>query len=377
MIDARKVFQFDWLLLLLTLLLIALGLLMIASATRNMQQANVPLRDQPLPRQAVFAVIGLLVLAVVSIISYRAWAAWRWVLYAAILILLAGVQLAGRTHFGATSWFELFDLVGLQPSELAKIALIMVLARYFADHEEQVRRGPGVLISLLIAAPLLGLISAQPDMGTAAVLVAIWVAMLFVAGLRPQHIVVLALVAVVLAPLLWTVMPPHARERILMFVQPESVPSDELYNVLQALIGVGSGGLWGKGLGQGTQTQLSFLRVRHTDYIFAVLAEELGFVGSLLLLTLFAGLLLRLVRAAARASDAYGRLLASGVAAMIFVQVFINIGFHVRLLPVTGLPLPLLSYGGSSLVTTLMGLGLAESVSLHRRSKEDAGLPLS
>ena len=376
MIDARKVFRFDWVLLLLTLLLLTLGLVMISSATANMQ-ANVPLRDRPLPRQVVFAALGLAVLAAVSIIPYRLWATWRWLLYATILILLAGVQIAGRTHFGATSWLEVFDLVGLQPSELAKIALIVVLARYFADHEDQVKRGSGVFLSLLIAAPLLGLILAEPDMGTAAVLVAIWLGMLFVAGLRPHHIVILALAAVVLAPLVWTVMPGHARERIIMFLQPSSASSDQLYNVLQALISVGSGGLWGKGLYLGTQSQLSFLRVRHTDYIFAVLAEELGFVGSMVLLTLFAGLLLRIIRVGAKATDAYGRLLASGVATMIFVQVFINIGFHVRLLPVTGLPLPLLSYGGSSLITTLIGLGLVESVSLHRRTKDDVGLDFS
>lgn len=369
----RKILQFDWLLLLLTLLLVGLGLLMISSATANMRHAGVPLRDQPLPRQAVFAALGTVILAALSLIHYRLWLTWRWPLYATLLILLAGVQIAGRTRFGATSWFELFDLVGLQPSELAKIVLIVLLARYLADHQDQVRRGPGILVSLLIAAPLLALILAEPDIGTATVLAAIWVAMLFVAGLRPHHILIMALTAVVLAPLLWTVMPAHARERIIMFMQPEAVSGDKYYNVLQALISVGSGGLWGKGLGQGTQTQLSFLRVRHTDYIFAVLAEELGFVGSMLLLTLFAGLLMRLLRIASQATDACGRLLASGVAAMIFVQVFINIGFHVRILPVTGLPLPLLSYGGSSLVSTLIGLGLAESVSVHRQPKEATG----
>lgn len=376
MIDARKIFSFDWLLLLLTLLLVALGLVMISSATAN-SQASIPLRDQPLARQAVFATVGLVVLAVASIVNYRVWASWRWVLYGIIFILLVGVQLAGRVLFGAKSWFDLFNLVGLQPSELAKIVLIVLLARYFADHEEQVKSGVGLIVSGLIAAPLLGLILAEPDMGTAAVLLAIWIGMLFVAGLRPQHIVILALAAIVLAPLVWTVMPDHARERVMMFVQPNSVSDDKYYNVLQALIGVGSGGLWGKGLYLGTQSQLSFLRVRHTDYIFAVLAEELGFVGSTLLLALFAGLLMRIVRIGAKAADAYGRLVATGVAVMIFVQVFINIGFHVRLLPVTGLPLPLLSYGGSSLITTFIGLGLVESVALYHQAKEDAGLPLT
>ncbi|HOG47111.1 MAG TPA: FtsW/RodA/SpoVE family cell cycle protein [Anaerolineae bacterium] len=369
MIDTKRVLSFDWLLLLLTALLAGLGVLLISSATATMRAAGVALADLPAVRQAAFAALGLLALVGVSLLDYRVWASLRWMMYAGILVLLAGVQIIGHTVFGAQSWFNLV-VVNVQPSELAKIVLILFMARYLADHEEQVKQGSALLVSLLLIAPLVGLIAAEPDLGTAAVLFAVWAGMLFVAGLRPQHIVIMALTVIVLAPLAWTVMPDHAQDRIMMFVKPDSVSDDKLYNVLQALIGIGSGGLWGKGLGLGTQSQLSFLRVRHTDYIFAVLAEELGFVGSMLLLGLFTGLLMRIIHIGAKAADAYGRLIATGVFTMIFVQIFINIGFHVRLLPVTGLPLPLISYGGSSLITTLLGLGLVESVALYHQPRE-------
>ncbi len=371
MIEAKRAFSFDWLLLLLTVALVGLGLLMISSATANLRGSDVALRDQPLVRQSLFAVAGLVALGAASLINYRLWGSWRWTLYLGVVLLLGVVQILGRTLFGAQSWFDL-DIIMLQPSEPCKIVLIVVLSRYFADHEAQVKRGTGIVVSLLLATPILCLVALEPDLGTAAVLLAIWLGMLFVAGLRWQHILLLALVAAVLAPAAWAVMPDHARERIMMFVQPESASDDSLYAIRQAWIGVGSGGLWGKGLELGTQSQLSFLRVRHSDYIFAVLAEELGFVGSALLLALFAGLLLRIVHVGAKAGDACGRLIASGIALMIFVQVAVNIGFHVRLLPVTGLPLPLISYGGSSLLSTLIGLGLVESVALYHQPKDPA-----
>jgi len=362
----QRRFSFDWVLIILTLLLLGLGLLMVRSATGT--TAALPFWDTPVVRQGVWAAVGLAVLAVASLINYRVWAVWRWPLYGGMLILLALVLLLARANFGARSWLEL-QALNVQPAELCKIVLIIVLARYLADHEMAVKRGSGLLVSLCLTAPFLGLVFAEPDMGTSVILAAIWLGMLFVAGLRPWQIAALAVAAVVLAPLIWNIMQPHMRERIIMFLYP-SANDPKQYNIIQALIAVGSGGMWGKGLGQGTQTQLFFLRVRHTDFIFAVLAEELGFVGALLLLVLFAALLLRILRVSARAADAYGRLVAAGVAIMIFVQIAINIGFHVGLLPVTGLPLPLISYGGSSLLTTLLGLGLVQSVAMYHQPYE-------
>ncbi len=365
--QSERQWSFDWLLVVLTLMLLGLGLLMIDSATANINTTGLPLWDVPVIRQGLFAVVGLVGLIIVSLINYRVWGVWRWLLYLGMAVALAAVLITARASFGARSWFNL-EAFSLQPSELCKLVLIISLARHLADREPQVKRGQGLITSLLVAAPFLVLVFAQPDMGTAVVLFAIWLGMLFVAGLRPLHILALVVAALVLAPLLWHVMQDHQRERIMMFLHPNTSPLGKDYNPIQALIGVGSGGMWGKGLGQGTQSQLAFLRVRHTDFIFAVLAEELGFVGALLLITLFASLLLRIIQVGARTDDAYGRLLATGVAIMIFVQVAVSIGFHVGLLPVTGLPLPLISAGGSSLVTTLLGLGLVESVALYRQT---------
>jgi rod shape determining protein RodA len=369
MIDVRRAFSLDWLLLVLALMLLGLGMLMIGSATTSASRADTPLLEMPAIRQGINAAVALVALIAVSLINYRVWAVWRWVLYGGMLAGLLLVLLAGRVIFGAQSWFEVW-FFALQPSELSKIVLIIVLASYFGEHEEQVKRGTGIFVSLLLLAPFLALIYAQPDMGTAAILLAIWLGMLFVAGVRLQHLALLGVAAIVIAPLVWSSMEPYMRERILLSLNPQADPSDKGYNMIQALISVGSGGLWGKGLGQGSQSQLAFLRVRHTDFIFSVLAEELGLVGSGLLLLLFALLLLRIVRVSSRAGEGCGRLLASGVATMIFAQVAVNVGYNVRLLPVTGLPLPLISYGGSSLIATLMGLGLVESVALHREPPE-------
>lgn len=368
----KRLFGFDWLLLLLALALLGLGLLMVGSATASAARAGVPLHSLPIFRQSINAAIALVAFVAASAISYRFWGTWQWLLYGAMLVTLAALLVAGNIIFGAQSWFELWSF-GLQPSELAKIVLIIVLARYFADHEAQVRKGTGIIVSLLIALPFLALIFAQPDMGTAAVLAAIWLGMLFAAGLQLRHVPLFFVAAIVLAPLMWNLMRHfgHMQERILTFLQPGSDPAGAGYTVEQALISVGSGGLWGKGLGQGSQSQLGFLIVRHTDFIFSVLAEELGFVGSLLLLAMLAGLILRVVRIGARAKDPFGRLITSGVATMILVQVAINVGFNLGLLPVTGLPLPLISYGGSSLITTLIGLGLVQSVSIHHQPPDE------
>ncbi len=369
MMYRERSLSFDWLLICITLALLALGILMINSATANVPRDGTPFYNLPAIRQGINAAVALIALIGVSLVNYRVWALWRWVLYGGMLVALALLLVAGRVFFGAQSWFEV-GLFALQPSELAKIVLIVVLAQYLGTHEEQVKRGSGLIISLLIALPFLALIFAQPDLGTAAVLVAIWLAMLFVAGVPVRHLALIGVAGIVLAPLAWGLMKPYMRERILIFLNPTSDSSGKTYNVIQALISIGSGGFWGKGLGQGTQSQLGFLRVRHTDFVFSVLAEELGFVGAALLLVFLAGLLLRITHIAARTTDPFGRLIATGVAAMIFVQAAINLGFNTGMLPVTGLPLPLISYGGSSLITTLIGLGLVQSVAIHYQAPE-------
>ncbi|MGQ9683299.1 MAG: rod shape-determining protein RodA [Anaerolineae bacterium] len=369
--DSRRPPGYDWLLLLITTALLGLGLLMISSATANMARSASTWYDVPVLRQAVSIAVACVAMIAATLVNYRFWAKYRWLLFSGALLTLGAVLLAGRVLFGAQSWFEVWTF-GIQPSELAKIVLIIVLARYFADNEVSLKRGTGLLVSLGLTFPLLGLIFVQPDMGTAVVLLAIWFGMLFVAGVPLRHVILLGLACLILAPLVWGLMQPYMRDRILSFLHPETDPSGQDYNVIQALISIGSGGLWGKGLGQGSQSQLAFLRVRHTDYIFSVLAEELGFVGCVLLLALMGALLLRILRIAGRTGDPFGRLVAVGVAMMVSVQVAINVGFNIGILPVTGLPLPLISYGGSSLIATLIGIGLVQSVALYHQPAENA-----
>jgi rod shape determining protein RodA len=210
------------------------------------------------------------------------------------------------------------------------------------------------------------LIYLQPDLSTALMLGFIWLAMVLMAGVRLLHLGTLVLAGAVASPLLWLTLQDYMRERILLFVDPQANP-DDYYNVQQALISIGSGGWLGKGFGNGTQSQLHFLRVRHTDFIFSVIGEELGLLGTIVLFGLFTILLWRILRVAAIAQDPFGRFICVGVAVIIFLQTAVNIGVNLGLLPVTGLPLPFVSYGGSSLWTFLISLGLVESVAMRHK----------
>ncbi|MBC7264544.1 MAG: rod shape-determining protein RodA [Chloroflexi bacterium] len=370
MLDRRIWRNFDPLLLLTAMVLMFIGVAMIHSATAQLD-SEAGLWEQAAVRQAIYGFAGLVILFLVAGFNYRYLASMHWLLYVGMLVTLAALFVVGHTSFGATSWFHL-SLFPIQPSELSKIVVVIFLAKYLSDHQEHMTSIVPVLVSLLFVAAPIGLIYLQPDLGTAVVILAIWFGVVFAAGLRPAHIAVFAAISAVSAPAIWASMKGYMRERILVFLNPASDVSGISYNVQQALISVGSGGLLGKGYGQGTQSQLYFLRVRHTDFIFSVLAEEFGFMGAILLLTLFAVLLWRILRAASLAQDAFGRLIAVGVATMIFFQAVVNIAVNVNLLPVTGLPLPFVSYGGSALTTMLIGVGLVENVVMRYRKLDFA-----
>lgn len=364
--------RFDIPLLLITLALIIIGEVMIYSA----YEASLPLGDRPLKentvfRQGLFAAGGLVAYLIAAAMDYRALVSlWRW-LYLVALAVLGITQSVGFISFGAQSWLDL-RAFGVQPSELCKVLMILVLAHWLGREQRDLESSAPLFVSLLLILPPVGLIYMQPDFGTALILFAIWIGMVYLAGVRLRHLFVLACAGGVTAPVVWFQMKPYMRDRIVTFFLPGDDPSGASYNVTQALISIGSGGFWGKGLLHGTQSQLYFLRVRHTDFIFSVLAEELGFLGSFLLIALFAALVSRLLSIASQAPDRQGQLLASGVATMILVQALINMGMNANLLPVTGLPLPLVSYGGSSLVTTLLALGLVQSVAMRRKSAESS-----
>jgi rod shape determining protein RodA len=287
-------------------------------------------------------------------------------LFALVLAMLLVVFLIGHVSGGSQRWL---GAGAVQPSEPAKILMIVVLARFLAHHEEQMEKFTTVLVSIgIIALPAL-LIYLQPDLGTALSLIAIWVAMIWTARIRLRHLLFLALAGLAALPLAWLNLEDYMRDRLMLFLNPASDP-DSYFNVHQALVSIGSGGWVGKGLTQGTQSQLHFLRVRHTDFIFAVTAEELGFLGAVAMMALLFFLLWRILRVAARARDTFGRLLAAGIAGLILFQSVVNIGMNLGLMPVTGIPLPFVSYGGSSFLTLMLGIGLVESVAMRHKKLE-------
>jgi len=357
--------NFDLLLLIVTILIIAIGIALIYSATISTEDDE-RLLERSFFRQALFGASGLLILLLVAAVDYHLLSSANWVIYVATLGTLGLVILIGQIGFGAQSWLS--QRRAVQPSELAKVLMIVFLAKYLADHEEQAHELRWWLLSAVLMIPPVLLIYRQPDLGTALVLVVIWIGMIFVGGIRIQHLGLLGIGAAAIAPAVWFSLKDYMQQRIIVFLNPARDISGISYNAQQALISIGSGGLFGKGFLRGTQSQLYFLRVRHTDYVFSVLCEEWGFVGATVLLLLLLILLWRILRAARLARDSLGRLIASGVAIMIFFQSFVNIAVNLNLLPVTGLTLPLVSYGGSSLWATLLGIGLVESVVMrHKR----------
>lgn len=362
--DKRNWRSYDPLLLLTALLLGVFGVAMIYSATSATSRLDL---NNPAVRQALMLFAGLGVMALATFIDYRTYAALAGPLYLLNLVLLLLVLVAGRGALGAQRWLPIGPL-DFQPSEFGKLFIIISLAKYLADREEQAGNVRTFLTSLALVAVPMALIYRQPDLGTTMVFGFIWLCMVTMAGARPLHIFATGLTALAAAPLLWHLLHGYMRGRLLIFLDPQRDPTGAGYNIIQSRISVGSGGLWGKGFLQGSQTQLNYLRVRHTDFIFSVVAEELGFAGSMALLGLYLLLLLRCLRVIGIARDTFGRLLATGISAMLFFQVFVNVGMNIGLMPVTGIPLPLVSYGRSSFLTMLIGIGMLQSILVNSQS---------
>lgn len=361
----RKLWRhFDLVLPAATILLIALGVLMIHSATMG----KAPILQKAAGRQALFGLTGLVLMFLVTALDYRLLDSFQKPIYVLILAFLAIVLILGSPRFGAqrTLWEGSF-----QPSEIVKVLIVLVLAKYLADHEEEMHRLRYVLGSLFIVVPPAALVYLQPDLGTALVFLWTWLVMALVAGVRLRHLIAFGLLGALVMPAAWLAMKDYMRQRLIYFLLPSLEPAAR-YSADQALVSIGSGGWLGKGYMQGTQTQLRFLLLPHSDFIFSVISEELGFVGALVVIVLLAVVLVRLLRAAYMARDAFGRYIAVGIAAFIFFQAAVNIGMNVSLLPVTGIPLSFLTYGGSSLWTLLIAEGLVQSVLLRHKMTEFA-----
>lgn len=363
--SARIWRHFDvWLLAAVTLLTIA-GVALIQSAIAG----NIELQDYP-ARQARFAAIGMLVLLAFAAIDYRMWSALARPIYAVTVLLLLGILTAGLVRFGAARWFQVGTLF-IQPSEVAKVTTILILANYLARHQHEIGEIKTVLRSLLLVSVPTLLIFLQPDLDTTVIVAASWLALTWAAGMRPKHIGMLMLVGLVTPLLAWPLLQPYQQGRIIQFLFPNpQAQYGDTYNVNQALIAIGSGGWFGEGYGAGSQTQLRFLKVRHSDFIFSVLSEEFGFVGAVLALALLVFVIYRCVRAARLARDTFGALICYGVATLLLLQVGFNVAMNLNLIPVSGLTLPFLSYGGSSILATLASIGLVESVVLRQKRIE-------
>lgn len=361
--------QVDRVLLGCTLGLAGLGAVLVASATWHYVDQPSLWGNSWLARQVAFLGLGLAAMLVCASIRPRVFYALTFPLYGCALLALVAVAVVGRgsEEYGvfAHRWVEVAG-VQLQPSEPAKVGLILVLARVLSSGKLGLR---ALLASAALAAAAVLLVYSQPDLGTALAMMGIWVGMVVLAGAPKRYVAAIGVLALVSVPLLWVGMQEYMRQRVLTFLNPEAHALAEGYNLLQAQISIGSGGMWGKGLLEGTQTQLRYLRLSHSDFIFAVLGEELGFVGAVALLFLFLMLLFRILRAHEIADDRFAGLVCAGVACMITFQILTNIAGNIGLTPAVGIPLPLVSYGGSALVSQLAALGLVQGSLIARRPR--------
>jgi rod shape determining protein RodA len=357
----------DWALASAAVAIAGLGLLMVYSAThRRLEEAGLDPYNF-LKRQAIWTVLGLAALVITVVVDYRVFRDFAPVVYgASALLLLAVLSPLGSTSKGTQSWFQLGPYQ-LQPSEYAKVGLIVGLATYCAAHRgdlDAARLGRAIGIAALPMA----LIYLQPDVGTVLVFVAVMMGVLLVAGARPRHLVVLGLVGIigVIGMIQIGVLKEYQLDRLGAFLDPEDDTQLAAYNQDQSKTAIGAGGLTGRGLFKGTQTNLSYVPEQHTDFIFTAVGEQLGFLGAVTLLAIFGLVVWRTWRAAILAKDLFGTFLCVGVLAMLVFQIFENVGMTMGIMPVTGIPLPFLSYGGSSTVTCFIALGLVLNVHMRR-----------
>lgn len=370
--------HFDFWLLGAVALLTLFGIIMIRSAIAG----NIELLEaNTVQKQIIFALLGFSVIAIISVIDYKILAALSRPLYFATITILVILVFFGGALFGSARWFVVGPIL-IQPSELAKIVMVLVLADFLARNTDKIHDIRWVIRSLILTIGLAMWILLQPDLSTSIVIFVIWFTLVWAAGLQIKHLLiagggVILFLGITLPLMLITYNPeaegglikPYQVGRIINFLFPaEDATHGDLYNVQQALVSIGSGSWFGKGYEAGTQVQLRFLKVRHSDFIFSALSEEFGFVGTIVVMALLFFIILRCLRAARLASDTFGALIAYGVATILAFQAMVNIGMNLSLLPVTGLPLPFVSYGGSSLLSMLLGIGLVESVILRHKA---------
>ena len=363
--------HFDKPLFFAVILLCGIGIAMTYSATNT----DIVLANY-WQRQLVFTILGVIALATTALFDYRHLELLAQPSYFFLIGSLVAVYLFGEVKGGAQRWLDL-GRTDVQPTEFGKFLLIVFLAWYLSRFQERIRSLPYLVGAIVLLLLPLALVYVQPDLGMTVTLAFISGTLILINGVRVVHLLLVAIAAVA-APAwlafqgtLQNYIQDYMVERVAIFLDPASNP-DAAFNVQQALISIGNGGWLGMGWGEGTQNQLRFLRVRHTDFIFSVIAEELGYLGAVLIMGLLFFVIWRLIRIADLAQDQFGRLITLGVAALIFFQTFVNVGMNLAIMPVTGMTLPFLSYGGSSLVSMMVAVGLAQSVVMRHRKMDFA-----
>ena len=360
--------KLDWILIGSIILLLIIGLLSIASASQARTGGFTVFK-----KQLAFAIFGLFLTGLFCFIDYRFLRNYPAIilsLYAFSLLLLTALLFVGAKIRGSTSWFQ-FGILGFEPVEITKFILIALLAKYFSSRHIDFGLFRHIIISGFYVAIPLALILLQPDLGSAVLIIIIWIGIMLVSGIRVRHLLILFLIFSLLCGTAWQFfLKDYQRARILTFFEPQRDPFGYGYNALQSIIAIGSGKFWGKGLGHGSQSQLNFLPEQHTDFIFATIAEEWGFLGVSFIIILFGIVFWRLFLAAINATTNFARLFIFGFMALLLAHISINIGMNVGFLPVTGIPLPFLSYGGSSLISILVAFGIIQNIIISSHAHE-------
>lgn len=356
--------KFDWILFGSVFLLISFGLSAIYSIAISSSEPDL----LNFKKQIVFALISIVVLFVLSSINYHLWHDFSFFVYLAGIFFLVLVLFLGRTIKGTTGWFSLFG-INFQPVEAAKAALIIFLSWFLSVKSDSIKEFKNFIIAGLITLVYFGLIILQPDFGSGMILFFVWLVMMIFAGANKKHLGLLGLGLVIIAIIAWIFFfADYQKGRIKTFIDPQADPYNTGYHVRQAVTAVGAGGIFGRGLGFGSQSQLKFIPAAETDFIFAVIAEELGFLGICLVLFFFGLVFYRLTKAIKLMKDSFSQLFIFGVLIMIFCQIMINIGMNIGIVPVTGISLPFLSYGGSYLLITLALIGIIENMIIRNRN---------
>ena len=362
----EKLAEFNWGFLLLLTLIASIGIAMLYSVAEG---SFTPWAM----RQAGRFAAGVCIMIVVAMVDLRLWMRLAYPLYAFALVMLIAVEIIGFVGMGAQRWLDL-GFISIQPSEVMKVTLILALARYFHGLTlDEISHLRNMLVPLLLTVVPVGLVVLQPDLGTAILLLASGAILFFVAGLRWRYFIIAGSGILAAIPIIWSRLHDYQRNRVLTFLEPERDPLGTGYHIMQSKIALGSGGMFGKGFMEGTQSQLNFLPEKHTDFIFTMLGEELGLVGGLVLLTLYFVVLMFSLNVSLQCRNQFGRLLAMGVSMIFFFYIFINAAMVMGLLPVVGVPLPLVSYGGTSMLSLMFAFGLLMSVHIHRHLEISRG----